>query len=79
MHTFAQRLFLMFGLRRHTAAHRTPATLQVDRCDCERDKVVPLRPHRSGPQGRPSFRIGIEIRGQGEQYVKIIPAVPRNA
>lgn len=38
MHTFAQKLFFMFGLRRRTATRRTPAALQVDYSN-----VIPMR------------------------------------
>ena len=74
MQTFAQSLFLKFGLRRRTAARRTPAALQV-----ERTRVVPLRPNRAGPQRPCAFRIGIELRDGGLLYVKPLAAEPRAA
>ena len=57
MHTFAQKLFFMFGLRRRMATRRTPAALQVDYSN-----VVPIR------RGR-ELRIGTESR-DGFVYVK---------
>ena len=67
MHTFAQRLFFMFGLRRRTATRRTPAALQVDGI------ALPA------PANRSSLRIGTELRDGGLLYVKPLAAEPRTA
>ena len=67
MHTFAQRLFFMFGLRRRTASRRTPAALQVDYSN-----VVPIRRARA-------LRIGTELRDGGLLYVKPLANEPRMA
>jgi hypothetical protein len=74
MHTFAQWFFFTFGLRRRTAARRTPAMLQVDRSN-----VVPLRADRNGPQAPCSCRIGIAVRDGGFQYIKPLASEPRTA
>ena len=73
MQTFREMMFLRFGLRRNTAARRTPAALQVDRFD----KVVPLRPAKAAPA--PALRIGTEVRDGGVQYIKVLPNEPRTA
>ena len=72
MQTFAQWFFLTFGLRRRMNVRRTPSALQVDRSN-----IVPLRPNHRGPQRPCPFRIGIEIRGQGERYIRPIAAQSR--
>ena len=74
MQTFAQRFFFAFGLRRRTTARRTPAALQVDRY-----KAVCLRPERAGPQKPCAFRIGVEVRDGGFQYIKPLANAPRTA
>lgn len=67
MHTFAQRLFFMFGLRRRTALRRTPAALQVDG-----KNVVELRTRRP-------LRVGVEVGDGGLQYIKPLANSPRTA
>lgn len=62
MQTFRQRMFFAFGLRRNTAARRTPAALQVDR-----GNVVPIRP---AAKPRPAIRFAIEER-DGYEYIKV--------
>ena len=73
MHTFAQRLFFMFGLRRNTATRRTPSALQVDR------RTFHYFDHFRGPQRPCSCRIGTEVRDGGFQYVRPLASAPRTA
>ena len=73
MQTFAQWFFFTFGLRRRTNVRRTPAALQVDQ-----GKGVQAEDRR-GRQKPCPFRVGIEIRGQGEQYIKPLANAPRTA
>jgi len=77
MHAFAQRLFLMFGLRRRMAAKRTPATLQVDRT---LRLVTPSYFELfRGPQRPCKCRIGVEVRDGGFKYIRPIANEPRTA
>lgn len=73
MHTFAQRLFFMFGLRRRMATRRTPVALQVDQAQ------TGYLGYFRGPQRPCRFRIGTEVRDGGFQYVKPLAAEPRTA
>lgn len=74
MQTFTRWFFFAFGLRRRTNVRRTPAALQVDHAN-----VIPLRRDHRGPQQPAPFRVGIEIQGQGLQYIKPIATHPRAA
>lgn len=74
MHALAQRLFFLFGLRRNTAARRTPTSLQV-----ERSNVVRLRADHRGPQRPCAARIGVRVDGDGLAHVHVHASAPRTA
>lgn len=71
MRTFSQFIRFAFGLRRNTAARRTPEALQVDRSN-----VYPIRRDHRGPQRPAPFAIAIELRDGGVRYVRPIAKAP---